>query len=222
MDVHIQMTAPFLIWFQLSLWWMGDLYLHNSRFTFHFSVSRLKRPRGASGRSKCCSTGGHGGAAKENSDEGKFIPCHLASPSATIQEFPVSHMTSGFFHSMMRAAVGIWSKLSRGRRRLLSSAVVDMPTRTTPPNWHHMSARNTAPCAALWYVQVHPVSLGAYWCPLLNCLQLYNNMLRVTSFFIIVLLHMWVSWGLWLVHSGIWYWPYLKKKKKNNVNSQAK
>lgn len=97
MDVHIQMTAPFLIWFQLSLWWMGDLHLHSSRFTFHFSVSRLKRPRGASGRSKCCSTGGHGGAAKENSDEGKFIPCHLASPSATTQEFPVSHMTPGFW-----------------------------------------------------------------------------------------------------------------------------
>lgn len=134
-------------------------------------------------------------------------------------QFPIWPLVSGFFHSMMRAAVGIWSKLSRGRRRLLSSAVVDMPTRTTPPNWHHMSARNTAPCAALWYVQVHPVSLGAYWCPLLNRLQLYNDMLRVTSFYLLLFF---CTYGLvedWLVHSGIWYWPYFFK---NNVNSQAK
>lgn len=101
-----------------------------------FCMSCLKRPRGASRCSQCCSAGGHGGAAEEDSDEGKFIPCHLASPWDTIQEFPVSHVTPGFwfFHSMMRAAEGIWSKSSRGKRRLLSSAVVDMLTQTTPPN----------------------------------------------------------------------------------------
>lgn len=68
----------------------------------------------------------------------------------------------------MRAAVGIWSKSSRGRRRLLSSAVVDMLTQTTPQNWHRMSARNSAPCVALWYVHSRPVSLRAYWCPLVS------------------------------------------------------
>lgn len=83
-------------------------------------------------------------------------------------QLPIWHLVSGFIHSMTKAAVGIWSKSSRGRRRLLSSAVVDMLTQTTPPNWHHMSARNSAPCAALWYVQFCPASLRAYLCPLVS------------------------------------------------------
>lgn len=63
-------------------------------FSFFF-LSYMKRPRGTSGCSQCCSAGGHGGASEEDPDEGKFIPCHLASPSDTIQEFPGSHMTPG-------------------------------------------------------------------------------------------------------------------------------
>lgn len=49
---------------------------------------------------------------------------------------PITCLTPGFWflHSMMKAAVGIWSKLNRGKKRLLSSAVVDMLTQTTPPS----------------------------------------------------------------------------------------
>lgn len=103
-------------------------------------------------------------------------------------QFPTWPLVSGFVRSTMRAAVGIWSKSSRGRRRLLSSAVVDMPTPTTPPNWHHTSARNSAPCAVLWYVQGHPIRLWAGWCPLVSLIQPFTA--RPRSF-----LHKWVCWG---------------------------
>ncbi len=199
-------------------------------------MSYLKRPRGAFGCSQCCSTGGHGGAAEENSDEGKFIPCHLASPSDTIREsqFPIWLLVSGFFHSTTRAAVGIWSKSSRGRRRLLSSAVVDMLTRTTPQNWHRMSARNSAPCVALWYVHFRPVSLRAYWCPLVSLTFMHYVDSNSTTSMTSVIVERWDQMGLncsptfhliillsWAICVCLWYMRAWGKEKRHRCCSRS-
>lgn len=114
-------------------------------------------------------------------------------------DFPIWSLDSDFFRSMTRAAVGTWSKSSRGRRRLLSSAVVDTLTQTTPPNWRLMSARNSAPSVAWWYVEVHHVTQTTYM-DYVKC--------EVTSSLLAGVPTAQIIWNLFL------FWPILVSNQK--------